>query len=132
MRRPIASPEPFDVVLLAETSRLTLARGPSPLIPTDAKIVELGIREDHLARGYPADVLIYAHPEATLQSLRDALESRTIDPATVQRRATNGAALKREQTDAKRNALETRWNDDPIAPPRLAAELDRAIASDAT
>jgi len=131
LRRPIQVPQAFDVVLLAGTSRLSLARGPHPLIPTDARIIEFGIREDHLARGYPVDILIYAHPQATLQALRDGLKQRKLDAAQVSARRAVGEKLKRQRSARLAQRLKQVWNESPIAPERLAAEIDRALARDA-
>jgi len=131
LRRPIHAPQAFDVVLLAGASRLSLARGPHPLIPTDARIIEFGIREDHLARGYPVDILIYAHPQATLQALRDGLKKRKLDSARISARRAMGEKLKQQRSARLAQRLQQVWNESPIAPERLAAEIDRALARDA-
>lgn len=131
LRRSIEASKPFDVVCLAGASRLTLARRGHPLIPTDARIIELGIREDHLARGYPADVLIYAHPEATLKRLRDELKSLPMSPSRVAERRKMGEGLKASRQKRIEERLREVWDDDPIAPQRLATEIDRAIDDDA-
>ena len=131
MRAPIKSPTPFDVVLIAGASRLSLSRGGHPLIPPEARIIEIGLREDHLARNYPADLLIYAHPGATLDQLQSAIDKRTLNSSRVRARSQEAMALK-EQGQARRElTLERVWDSDPIAPERLAAEIDRAIASNA-
>lgn len=131
MRQQIQMTEPFDVVLLAGSSRLSLARGGHPLIPLDAEIIELGIREDHLARVYPADQLIYAHPEVTLQRLRDVLKKSSV-PANLRRnRDKQARALKEKRTRQLKENLDKVWDSQPIAPERLAFEVDKVINKNA-
>ena len=131
MRRAIEPATPFDVVLIAGASRLSLARGGHPLIPTDARIIEIGLREDHLARNYPADLLIYAHAGATLEQLQGAIDKRELDRNRVAVRSEAAAALKEQQQVVRQETLERVWDSNPIAPERLATEIDRAIAKDA-
>lgn len=131
LRRPIESENPFDVVVLAGASRLSLARGGHPLIPTNAKIIEFGLREDHIARRYPADLIIYAHPEVTLEKLNDALSRHRIGSAELATRKERGALLKARRREKLEQTLNEVWKSDPIAPERLAAEIDRNIAPDA-
>jgi benzoylformate decarboxylase len=131
MRGPIETETPFDLVLIAGASRLSLSRRGHPLIPTDAKIIEIGLREDHLARNYPADLLIYAHAEETLGALVDGIHSKNSDQAKVSSRSRVASELKKRK-DAQRAAmLEKVWDSNPIAPERLASEIDSAVAGDA-
>lgn len=131
LRSAIEPKTPFDVVLIAGASRLSLARGGHPLIPTNARIIEIGLREDHLARNYPADLLIYAHAGATLEQLQDAIEERKPDRARVAARSEDAAALKEKLAARRQRTLERVWDSDPIAPERVAVEIDRVIAKDA-
>lgn len=131
MRGPIETETPFDVVLIAGASRLSLSRRGHPLIPTESKIIEIGLREDHLARSYPADLLIYAHAEETLGQLVDAIQTRELDQAEVSARSRVAGKLKEQKAAHRKEALERVWDSNPIAPERLASEIDRAIAKDA-
>jgi len=128
---PIESVTPFDVVLVAGASRLSLARTGPPLIPLTARVIEIGMREDHLARVYPADLLIYAHPELTLQKLQRAIEARRPDKTRAKARSRDAEALQRKRQDKLRQALEEVWDSTPLAPERLAAEINAVIDSDA-
>ena len=131
MRAPIKTETPFDVVLIAGASRLSLSRRGHPLIPTEAKIIEIGLREEHLARGYPADLLIYAHAEETLRQLGEAIRRKNPDQPKVSSRSRVAAELKDQKVAHRREVLERVWDSNPIAPERLASEIDRAIARDA-
>ena len=131
MRGPIDTPAPFDVVLIAGASRLSLARRGHPLVPTEARIIEIGLREDHLARNYPADLLIYAHAEATLQQIQTTLGGMQKDKARVETISRRAEALKQRGQSRRQQTLERVWNSDPIAPERLAAEINAAIAPNA-
>jgi len=131
MRGPIKTETPFDVVLIAGASRLSLSRRGHPLIPTEAKIIEIGLREEHLARGYPADLLIYAHAEETLGQLVDAIRTRNPDQAKASSRSRIAGELKAQKVAKRTELLERVWDSSPIAPERLASEINREIASDA-
>jgi len=131
MRGPIETGTPFDVVLIAGASRLSLSRRGHPLIPTTAKIIEIGLREDHLARSYPADLLIYAHAGETLAQMVGVIQSTSRDPAKVGSLGRTAATLKQQKVSRRRQALERVRDSRPIAPERLASEIDRAIASTA-
>lgn len=131
LRRPISPDTPFDVVVLAGASRLSLARGGHPLIPTDATIIEFGLREDHMARGYPADLLLYAHPQAVLEQLNAALAGLPLDDSRIAARRQEAEALAGRARTARKQRLEQVFADTPIAPERLAHEIDRALAPDA-
>ena len=130
MRRAIDSEHPFDVVLIAGASRLSLARGGHPLIPRDAKIIEMGLREDHLARNYPADQLIYAHAGATLEHILAEVERRPPSAEVVARRSGWARALKERRQQSLAARLAAVHDSTPIAPERVASELDRALPAD--
>ena len=131
MRGPIKSKTAFDVVLIAGASRFSLARGPHPMIPIDAKVIELGIREDHLTRSYPADLLLFARADITLQKILERIKTRPIDANKVKSRKTEGAALKQKRQAMLDQALKKVWQADQIAPQRLAAEIDKTIDASA-
>ena len=131
MRGPIQSANPFDVILVAGASRLSLSRGGHPLIPGNAKVIEIGIREDHLARSYPADLLIYAHPELALQKLQSAIKSRRPDKQQARIRGRDAETLSTQRRAKLKQALEQVWNSPTIAVERLAAEINTSIDHDA-
>lgn len=124
---PIESPEPFDLVFLAGTSRLTLMGSGQNLLPAEARIIEMGIREDHLARAYPADLLLYGHPKATLQLVLGALRRQRLDGQVVRARQRIGEGLKEQRQRSIEKRLKEVWDSTPIAPERLAAEINQAI-----
>ena len=131
MRGPIQTETPFDVVLIAGASRFSLSRRGHPLIPTEAKIIEIGLREEHLARSYPADLLIYAHAQETLGQLVDAIRTRNPDRSKVNSRSLVAGELKAQKVARRSEVLESVWDSSPIAPERLASEINQAIASNA-
>jgi len=131
LRAAIKPPTPFDLVVLAGASRLSLARHGHPLVPPHARIIEIGVREEHLARNYPVDLLIYADAGETLKGINAALDSYELNKALVAKRRQEGESLKRQKSKRLRDALTKVWDDNPIAPERLAAELDRALPQNA-
>ncbi len=118
---------PFDLVVLAGASRLSLARRGHPLIPEQAQIIEIGVREEHLSRGYPVDHLIYADARTTLAGIDQHLSTMTLDLALIERRSREGEALKKKTRAPIAATLQKVWDDAPIAPERLASEIDRVI-----
>ncbi len=131
MRGPVQSDEPIDVVLLAGASRLTLARGEQRLIPDQAHIIEIGVREDHLARDYQVDQLIFADAGTALAAIAEQLQSAPLDATIVKARR-----IANERKSAARRAnLEQRLRSSagisPPPPALVAAELDKLIAPDA-
>ncbi|MCI0517232.1 MAG: thiamine pyrophosphate-dependent enzyme, partial [Woeseiaceae bacterium] len=131
LRQPIDSKPPFDVVLLAGTSRLTLAGNGESLLPAGARIIEIGLRGDHLARGTPVDVLLNADAQTSLTMLLDALRGKTLNADRLQARGRTAAELASRRRASLQQALEAVWESSPIAPERLVSELDRALESDA-
>ncbi len=127
MRARIGPTTPFDLVVLAGASRLSLARRGHPLIPEQAQIVEIGVREEHLSRGYPVDHLIYADARLTLAGIDKRLATMTLDSALIEGRQRESEALKKKVREPIIATLQKVWDDAPIAPERLAAEIDRAI-----
>lgn len=127
MRAPVQSEQPIDVVLLAGASRLTLARGTQRLIPESAQIIEIGVREDHLARDYPVDQLIFSDAGKALAGIASTLDGALLDEDAIgKRRAAN-----ERRSAGRRTALQERLrsvaDEKPIAPERLVAELDGLI-----
>lgn len=131
MRGAIQTETPFDVVLIAGASRFSLSRRGHPLIPTEAKIIEIGLREEHLARSYPADLLIYAHAQETLGQLADAIRARNPNQRKKISRGRVAGELKQQKVAQRTEVLERVWDSSPIAPERLASEINQAIASNA-
>jgi len=127
MRGPVQSEEPIDVVLLAGASRLTLARTDQRLIPESAQIIEIGIRDEHLARDYPVDQLIFADAGAALAAIDELLAAAVLDNEAVaaRRRANEARSAARRRELAER--LRSTAGERPTAPERLVAELDRLI-----
>ncbi len=131
MRARIRPETPFDLVVLAGASRLSLARRGHPLIPEQAQIIEIGVREEHLSRGYPVDHLIYADARLALAGIDQRLSAMPLDGALIERRRHEGEALKQKLREPIIETLRKVWDDVPIAPERLAAEIDRAMDPDA-
>jgi benzoylformate decarboxylase len=131
MRGPAGAAGPVDVVLLAGASRLTLGRGRERLIPETAHVIEIGIREDHLARNYPVDQLIFADARETLAAIDRILGETPVESAALGRRRAANEKIAQRRRAALEAELRAVWNKTPIAPERLAAELNRLIEPNA-
>lgn len=132
LRRPIESALPFDLLVLAGSSRFSLAgsRGAS-LYPEGAPVIEFGLRPDHLARNAPADLLIYAHAGETLKQIARGMRSQTISPAQKDARVRNGIALKSRRTTRLAEELRQAQRGTSTTPSMLAAAVNEHIDANA-
>jgi len=132
LRRPIESELPFDLLVLAGSSRFSLAgsRGAS-LYPEGAPIIEFGLRPDHLARNAPADLLIYAHAGETLKQIANGMRNLTIDRAEKNARIRNGIELKSGRTTRLSEELRQAQRGTSITPSMLAAAVNEHIDANA-
>ena len=132
LRRPIESELPFDLLVLAGSSRFSLAGSrAASLYPKGAPIIEFGLRPDHLARNAPADLLIYAHAGETLQQIANGMRMLTIDRAEKNARIRNGSELKARRKLTLSEALGEARKGTSITPSMLAAAVNEHIDADA-
>lgn len=132
LRRPIESELPFDLLILAGTSRFTLAGGrAASLYPDGAPIIEFGLRPDHLTRNAPADLLIYAHAGETLEHILKGMRSVSIDREQKNARNRNGIALKAKRKQALDKSLGEARKGTTITASMLAAAVNEHIDGNA-
>lgn len=131
-RRQLESELPFDLIVLAGSSRFSLAGGRGgSLYPEGAAIIEFGLRTDHLVRSNPADLLIYAHAGETLQQITDELRNHTINSTRKSARNRNGVALKARRTALLQQNLERDLSGTTMTPSTLAAAVNQNIDKNA-
>jgi len=128
LRRPPESELPFDLLVLAGSSRFSLAgsRGTS-LYPKGAPVIEFGLRPDHLARTAPADLLIYAHAGETLKQITNGMRNASIDRAQKNARMRNGSELKAKRKRRLDEALGEARKRTSTTPSMLAAAVNEHI-----
>jgi benzoylformate decarboxylase len=99
----------------------------------DAAVLQIEDSPGRLARNYPLRVGLLASPAAGLRAVRLALEragGSALGAAAAERNATLRSLRARDMA-AQRERAAKRWNSEPIAIPRLMAEIETALPPDA-
>lgn len=126
-------PQQYDLLWSAGGTMFTLFdRASAPSLPDGVKLVHSSIEAGQIGRNYPVDLAVTGHARTTLTRVRDVLVAQGIAPADVAERRT----LAERQHVARLERLEAivkdHWDDDIIAPERLAVELDRRLTPEAS
>lgn len=119
----------------------TATHGRTRLTDDDVAVVDVGthdVEKSSLVMGFEErraiDVPILADTRKAIPALAEAVDKRlAADPARAERadeRYEQVAERHRDQRAAWRDAAEERWDETPIAPPRLAAELWDVVADE--
>jgi benzoylformate decarboxylase len=112
---------------------------PGSPLPPGAAVIQVESAPERLAHNLPVTVGLVSHPRAALAALRAALErnernargdSRAFRDRAAQRNAAL-CALKVQDAQAQRARAAKRWDHTPISVPRLMAEIEAALPSDA-
>jgi benzoylformate decarboxylase len=105
--------------------------GPSP-IPDGAVFIQIDVDSWELAKNYPVTMSVLADTAWAARDVREALD-RTMTPAQ-RSNAEHRAASIRESTVALRQKAEEQlraeWDNTPISPMRLVAEMRNAVPAD--
>jgi benzoylformate decarboxylase len=123
-----------DVVLLVGGpffEEVWFAAG-SPFAP-GTTLIQIEESPERLGHNFPPDAGLLASPRAGLRALRAALE-RDASPAFREAAARRNEALrtlKEQEALAQRQRAGKRWDREPMAIPRLMAELRQALPRDA-
>ncbi|MCI0517233.1 MAG: thiamine pyrophosphate-binding protein [Woeseiaceae bacterium] len=125
-------PPAYDLLWSAGGTMFTLFdKASGPRIPQGATVVHSSIDASQLGRNLPLDLAVVGHSRATLERLLTVLRERPLPKARIDDRRRR---LEPPLT-ARRTRIETTarrvWDETPIAPERLAAELNQRLAPDA-
>lgn len=106
---------------------------PESPFPEDAAIIQLESSPDRLARNFSVAAGLLGDIGAGLRSLMDALGQTVDDAFRAGARERNGELARKKEIEAAayRKRTEQQWNDRPIAPSRLMAEVNRAMDGNA-
>jgi len=124
-------PARMDLFWSVGGTMFTLFRAPpAPLIPPAVTSAHLSTDAAALGRNQQVDIPLLGHSGETLRLLVEALQARRPPSAREARRdrIARHHRRRRERLDA---AAARVWDDEPIAPERLAVELNRALPADA-
>lgn len=126
-------PQQYDLLWSAGGTMFTLFdRASAPPLPAGVKLIHSSIEAGQIGRNYPVDLAVTGHARTTLVRVRDTLVAQGAAPADVaarRERAARQHAARHARLDA---VVKDHWNDNPIAPERLAVELDRRLAPEAS
>jgi len=106
---------------------------PGSPFPHDAAVLQMEDSPERLAKNFPLQVGLLASPAAGLRAVRAALEragGSALRAAAAERNATL-RSLRAQDATAQRDRATKRWNSEPIALPRLMAELEAALPPNA-
>jgi benzoylformate decarboxylase len=98
----------------------------SPLVPRNIPVIHLSIDPDNVARTYPTDVPLVAHPEKTLRALL-ARVRQNMTPARLARKKSRSKSvgeIRAKMDAARKKQLKEEWSSEPISVARVASELN--------
>lgn len=126
-------PQQYDLLWSAGGTMFTLFnRESAPQLPAGVTLVHSSIEAGQIGRNYPVDLAVTGHGRTTLALVRDALLAQGAAPAAVAERRER-AGRRHAARHARLEAIvKDHWDDDPISPERLAVELDRRLAPEAS
>ncbi|MFQ5526133.1 MAG: thiamine pyrophosphate-binding protein [Thermoanaerobaculia bacterium] len=124
-------PGSFDLYWSVGGTMFTLFNPPErPLVDSKTITIHSSIDAAQVGRNYPVDLAVTGHAGAVLRSVLEELRRR--DPPRARIDARRGALVthhreRRHRLDAEADRV---WNQSPIAPERLASELNRRLDPD--
>lgn len=104
---------------------------PGPLVPAGAVTAHLTVDLEQLERNRHVDIPLPGNTAATLPLVLEALRARGLPAEQVSARTTRVAGHHRRQRERLDAAARAVWDRAPIAPERLAVELNHALDPEA-
>jgi benzoylformate decarboxylase len=105
--------------------------GPSP-IPDGAVFIQIDVDSWELAKNYAVTMSVLADTAWTARDVREALD-KTLTPAQRANAAQRAAAITQSTAEMRAKAeeqLRSEWENEPISPMRLVAEVRDAVPAD--
>ncbi len=104
----------------------------SPIVSPTVEVLHSSIDGTRIGRNYPVDLAVAGNPQLSLQAVLAELQQRKLPASKITARRKlvverNNARRKRLMAVAKKV-----WNESPIAPERLAVELNNRLDAAAT
>lgn len=121
-------PENFDLYWSVGGSMFTLFNPPAkPLVDRQTTTIHSSIDATQVGRNYPVDLAVTGHARTVLRSVLEELRQRDLPRARIDSRRRRVIA----HHDGRRRRLATEarkvWDQSPVAPERLASELNRRL-----
>ena len=123
----------FDLFWSVGGTMFTQFRKPTQaLVGPSVEVIHSSIEGTRIGRNYALDLAVAGNTQLTLQAVLDELQQRDLPSSKIAARlnyVVAGHASRRANLMA---AAKKVWNESPIAPERLAVELNKRMDTDAT
>lgn len=125
-------PPQFDLFASWGGTMFTLFSRPrQPLVDPKTTVIHASIDGTQIGRNYPVDLALAGHVGKTLEALAAELGRRGPSGAAIEQRRRTVEQFHRQRRQILQQQARRVWNQFPIAPERLAVELNRLLPSDA-
>jgi len=107
-------------------------RRASPLVQPSVEVIHSSIDATRIGRNYPVDLAVAGNVQLTLQAVLAELRRRDLPPGKFDARRVPVVARNTDRRERLMMEAKKVWNETPIAPERLAVELNTRMDADAT
>jgi len=122
----------YDLFWSIGGTMFTLFRRPSkPLVRPGATVVHTSIDGQQIGRNYPVDLAAVGRSDLLLAAVLEEIQSRDLPSTRIEKRRRVLAAGHEARSKRLSERALAVWDQRPIAPERLAVELNRRLAADA-
>lgn len=123
----------FDLFWSVGGTMFTQFRKPAqPIVGSSVEVIHSSIEGTRIGRNYPVDLAVAGNTQLTLQAVLEELQQRDLPRDTIAARR-KPIIARHAARRAKLMAVAKKvWNESPIAPERLAVELNNRLDADAT
>lgn len=113
--------------MFTQFSRKTL-----PVVAASVEVIHSSIDGTRIGRNYPVDLAVAGNPKLTLQAVLKELQQRDLPQTRIAARCEPVVARNKARRDRLQAVAEKVWHESPIAPERLAVELNNRMDVNAT
>ncbi|MEE8339149.1 MAG: thiamine pyrophosphate-binding protein [Xanthomonadales bacterium] len=103
-----------------------------PIVRPSVEVIHSSIDGARIGRNYPVDLAVGGNPQLTLQAVLAELQQRDLPARKIAARRKPVVARNTARRKRLMAVAEKVWNETPIAPERLAVELNNRLDADAT
>jgi benzoylformate decarboxylase len=123
----------YDLFWSIGGTMFSLFRQPAkPLLRRDATIIHTSVDGRRLGRNYPVDLAVVGRSDRVLNALLLELRARHLPAEQIRERQQTVTAAHEKRHARLQQAARAVWDQAPVAPERLAVELNQRLPADAT
>lgn len=108
------------------------SRKASPLVGPSVEVIHASIDGTRIGRNHPVDLAVAGNPQLTLQAVLADLRQRELPDSKIAARRKPVVARNTARRNRLMSVAKKVWNESPIAPERLAVELNKRLDANAT